>query len=128
MAWEGSGDRTRQIMQGYRGLLSGYAAVPDDEKQPGKARTPAKAKAPAASNLPAEMQQLLKKYTREHPGKVELVAYITAGGADATRSVSQFADLPEEEFVILALTETLASANRVEARSQVLLIRRIEKH
>ena len=34
MAWEGSGDRARQIMREYRDLLSGYAAVPDlEEKQ-----------------------------------------------------------------------------------------------
>jgi hypothetical protein len=128
MAWDGSGDRARQIMREYRGLLSGYAPVPDVAKKPRKERTPAKTKAPAVSDLPAEMQQLLERYKREHPGKVQPIAYIIAGGPDAARSVSQFADLPpEDELVILALTETVASADRVEARSQVLLIRRVEK-
>lgn len=128
MAWDGSGDRARQIMREYRGLLSGYAPVPDVEKKPRKQRTSAKAKAPAVADLPAEMQQLLERYKREHPGKVQPIAYITAGGADAARSVSQFAELPpEDELVVLALTETVASAEHVEARSQVLLIRRVEK-
>jgi len=31
--WEGLGDRARQFMREYRGLLSGYAAVPDVEKK-----------------------------------------------------------------------------------------------
>ena len=85
-------------------------------KKPRKERTPAKTKAPAVSDLPAEMQQLLERYKREHPGKVQPIAYIIAGGPDAARSVSQFADLPpEDELVILALTETVASADRVEA-------------
>ena len=129
MAWEGSGDRARQIMREYRDLLSGYAAVPDvEKKQSRKARTPPKAKAPGASDLPVEMRQLLERYKREHPGTVQLVAHITAGGPDAARNASVFADLPpEDDLVILALTETVASANRVEARSQVLLLRRVEK-
>ena len=119
MTWKGSGDRARQIMREYRGLLSGYAPVPDVAK---------KKKAPAVSALPAEMRQLLERYKRDNPGKVEPIAYITAGGPEATRKVSQFADLPpEDDLVILALTETIASANRVEARSQVLLIRRVGK-
>ncbi len=119
MTWEGSGDRARQIMREYRGLLSGYAPVPDVQK---------KTKAPAVSALPAEMRQLLERYKRDNPGKVEPIAYISAGGAKATHSVLQFADLPpEDDLVILALTETIASANRVEARSQVLLIRRVGK-
>jgi hypothetical protein len=130
-AWEGSGDRARQIMREYRSLLNGYAAVPDVEQRPRKtkARTPPKAKAPAVSDLPAEMQQLLERYKRDNPKTgIQLVAYITAGGSGAARSVAQCADLPpEEELVILALTETVASANRVEARSQVLLLRRVEK-
>ena len=132
MAWDGTGDRARQLMREYRGLLSGYAPVPDVEKKSRKERTSAKAKAkpkaPALSDLPAEMRQLLDRYKREHRGKVEPIAYITAGGADAARNVSQFADLPpEDELVILALTETIASGERVEARSQVLLVRRVEK-
>jgi hypothetical protein len=128
MTWEGSGDRARQIMREYRGLLSGYAPVPDVEKKSRKERSSAKTKAPAVSALSAEMRQLLDRYKRDNPGKVEPIAYITAGGTEATRSVSQFADLPpEDDLVILALTETIASANRVEARSQVLLIRRVGK-
>jgi len=128
MAWDGTGDRARQIMREYRGLLSGYAPVPDVEKKPRKQRTSAKAKAPAVANLPAEMRQLLERYKRDTPGRVEPIAYITAGGSEATRSVSQFAELPpEDDLVILALTETIASANRVEARSQALLIRRVGK-
>jgi hypothetical protein len=118
--WQGTGDRARQIMREYRGLLSGYAPVPDLEKKSRKAR--------AAVKLPAEMRQLLERYKRGNPGKVEPIAYITAGGSAATRSVSQFAELPpEDDLVILALTETIASASHVEARSQVLLIRRIGK-
>jgi len=120
MKWDGSGDRARQIMREYRGLLSGYAPVPELEKK--------KARKERASGLPADMRQLLERYKREHPGKVEPIAYITAGGSDATRNVSQFAELPpEDDLVILALTETVASADHVEARSQVLLIRRIGK-
>jgi len=73
-AWDGTGDRARQIMREYRGLLSGYAPVPDVEKKPGKARASAKAKgkpkAPAIADLPAEMRQLLERYKREHPGRV----------------------------------------------------------
>ena len=127
VAWEGSGDRAREIMREYRGLLSGYAPVPDVEKRPGKARKPPKA--PSVADLPPEMQQLLERYKRDNPKPaVQPVAYITAGGADAARSVSVFAELPpEDELVILSLTETVASANRVEARSQVLLLRRVEK-
>ena len=114
--WQGTGDRARQIMREYRGLLSGYAPVPDLEKKSRKAR--------AAVKLPAEMRQLLERYKRGNPGKVEPIA----GGSAATRSVSQFAELPpEDDLVILALTETIASASHVEARSQVLLIRRIGK-
>jgi len=132
MAWDGTGDRARQIIRDYRSLLSGYAPTPDVEKKPSKERAPAKAKAksnaPAVADLPAEMRQLLNRYKREHPGKVEPIAYITAGGADAARSVSQFADLPpEDDLVILALTQTIASGDHVEARSQVLLIRRVGK-
>ena len=128
MTWEGSGDRARQIMREYRGLLSGYAPVPDFEKKSRKERASAKAKSPAVSRLPAEMRQLLERYKRDNPGKVEPIAYITAGGPEATRNVSQFAELPpEDDLVILALTETVASADRVEARSQVLLIRRVGK-
>jgi hypothetical protein len=128
MTWEGSGDRARQIMREYRGLLNGYAPVPDVEKKPRKERASAKAKAPAVANLPTEVRQLLERYKRKHPGKVEPIAYITAGGTDKDRSVSQFAELPpEDELVILALTETIASADRVEARSQVLLVRRVGK-
>jgi len=126
MVWDGTGDRARQIMREYRGLLSGYAPVPELEKQPRKAK--AKAKAPAVANLPAEMRQLLERYKRDNPGRVEPIAYITAGGPEGTRNVSQFAELPpEDDLVILALTETIASANHVEARSQVLLVRRIGK-
>jgi hypothetical protein len=127
-AWEGPGDRARQFMREYRALLSGYAAVPDvEKKQTRKARTPAQA--PAVSDLPVEMRQLLEKYKREHPGvKVQTVAYVTAGGPDAARKAAGFAEFPpEEDLVILALTETVASADRVEARSQVLLLRRVEK-
>jgi len=128
MTWEGSGDRARQIMREYRGLLSSYAPVPDVEKKSRKERASAKTKAPAVSSLPAEMRQLLERYKREHPGKVEPIAYITAGGSEATRNVRQFAELPpEDDLVILARTETIASADRVEARSQVLLIRRVGK-
>jgi hypothetical protein len=128
MTWDGSGDRARQIMREYRGLLSGYAPVPDLEKKSRKGRLSAKTKAPAASALPAEMRQLLERYKRDNPGKVEPIAYITAGGSEATRSISQFAELPpEDDLVILALTETIASASRVEARSQVLLVRRVGK-
>jgi hypothetical protein len=130
MVWDGTGDRARQIMREYRGLLSGYAPVPDLETEPRKGRTSAKAKAkaPAVATLPAEMRQLLERYKRDNPGKVEPIAYITAGGPEAARNVSQFAELPpEDDLVILALTETIASANRVEARSQVLLIRRVGK-
>ena len=127
-AWEGPGDRARQFMREYRGLLSGYAAVPDVErKKSRKASTPPKA--PAVSDLSAEMRQLLERYKREHPGTaVQLVAYVTAGGPDAARSAAGFPDLPsEEDLVILALTETVASVNGVEARSQVLLLRPLEK-
>ena len=127
-AWEGPGDRARQFMREYRNLLSGYAPVPDvDTKPTRKARTPAKAL--AASNLPVEMRQLLERYKRDHPGvAVQPVAYITTGGPDAVRSAAGFADLPpEDDLVILALTETVASADRVEARSQVLLLRRVGK-
>jgi hypothetical protein len=121
MVWDGTGDRARQIMREYRGLLSGYAPVPDLEKR-------AKAKVPAVAKLPAEMRQLLDRYKRDNPGKIEPIAYITAGGPEGARNVSQFAELPsEDDLVILALTETIASANRVEARSQVLLIRRVGK-
>jgi hypothetical protein len=131
-AWDGSGDRAKQIIREYRSLLSGYAPVPDLDKKSSKERAAAKAKgkskAPAIADLPAEMRQLLDRYKREHPGKVEPIAYITAGGADAARSVSQFADLPpEDELVILALTETIASGDNVAARSQVLLVRRVGK-
>ena len=125
--WEGSGDRARQFMREYRGLLSGYAAVPDvEKKKAGKARIP---KVPAISDLPAGMQQLLERYKREHPEpEVQLVAFLTAGGPDAAGTASGFADLPpEDDLVILALTETVASAGRVEARSQVLLLQRVEK-
>jgi len=127
-AWEGPGDRARQFMREYRGLLSGYAAVPDvEKKQTRKSRTSPKAL--AVSDLPVEMRQLLEKYKREHPGvAVQPVAYVTAGGPDAARRAAGFADLPpEDNLVILALTETVASADRVEARSQVLLLRRVEK-
>lgn len=126
--WEGPGDRARQMMREYRALLSGYAAVPDPSK--GKARKSAAArKAPVVSDLPAQMQELLRRYEREHPQtSTEPVAYITAGGHDASLSISAIPDLPrEEESVILALTETVASVDRVEARSQVLLLRRLGK-
>lgn len=129
--WEGPGDRARQFMREYRGLLSGYAEVPDVEekrkkKKSAKAGTPPKP--PGVSDLSAEMRQLLERYKREHPGTVQLVAYITAGGPDAARSAAGFPDLPSEEaLVILALTETIASVNGVEARSQVLLLRRLGK-
>ena len=126
--WEGSGDRARQIMREYRGLLSGYAPVPDFEKKSRKERASAKTKAPALAALPAQMRQLLERYKRDNPGKIEPIAYIVAGGAEATRSVSQYAELPpEDDLVILALTETIAGANNVEVRSQVLLIRRVGK-
>ena len=127
-SWESSGDRARQFMRDYRALLGGYAAVPDVESRPGKkARTSAKLR--IVSDLPAEMQQLLEKYKREHPKTpVEPVAYLTAGGPDATRSAARFADLPpEEDLLIVALTQTVASCDRVEARSQILLLRRVEK-
>lgn len=128
MVWDGTGDRARQIIREYRGLLSGYVPVPDLDKKPRKERASAKAKAPVVAKLPAEIQQLLDRYKRDNPGKVEPIAYLTAGGSEATRSVSQFAELPpEDDLVILALTETIAGAYRVEARSQVLLIRRIGK-
>ncbi|MFT3923785.1 MAG: hypothetical protein QM778_14730 [Myxococcales bacterium] len=128
MAWEGSGDRARQIMREYRGLLIGYSPVPDLEERTSEERTRGKAKAPAVADLPAEIRQLFDRFEREHPRKVEPIAYITAGGSDGERSVSQFAELPpEDELVILALTETVASADRVEVRSQVLLVRQAEK-
>jgi hypothetical protein len=74
------------------------------------------------------MRQLLERYKREHPGNIQLVAYLTVGAPDAARSAAGFQDLPSEEaLVILALTETIASVNGVEARSQVLLLRRLGK-
>ena len=130
--WEGPGDRARQFMREYRGLLGGYAEVPDVEKKK-KTKTSRKAstarKPPGVSDLSAEMRQLLERYKREHPGPgVQLVAYVTAGGPVAAGSAAGFPDLPSEEaLVILALTETIASVNGVEARSQVLLLRRLEK-
>ncbi|HVU23887.1 MAG TPA: hypothetical protein VHE13_07155 [Opitutus sp.] len=130
--WEGRGDRARHIIREYRGLLSGYAAVPEGEDQPRPARasakTKTKTKAASASDLPAEMRQAFERYKRKYPGAVQLVAYITAGGSDPARSISRFAEPPpDDEIVILSLIETVASARGVEARSQVLLLRRIEK-
>jgi hypothetical protein len=115
-------------MREYRGLLSGYAAAPDVEEQP-TARARTAPKAPAVSDLSVEMRQLLERYTREHPDvAVQPVAYVTTGGPDAAPAAAGFADLPsEEDLVMLALTETVASADRVEARSQVLMLRRVEK-
>jgi alkanesulfonate monooxygenase SsuD/methylene tetrahydromethanopterin reductase-like flavin-dependent oxidoreductase (luciferase family) len=127
-AWDGPGDRAREFIREYRALLTGYAAVPDvEKKQTRKARTPPKP--PVVSDLPVEMRQLLETYKREHPGAaVQPIAYVTAGGSDAARSAARYADLPpEDDLVILALTTTVASAERVEARSQVLLLRRVEK-
>ena len=122
--WEGPGDRARQFMREYRDVLRGYAAAPDTEEETTlSARTPSKAL--AVSDLPVDMRHLLERYEREHPGTVvRPVAYLTGGAPDATRGTFGFADLPpEEDLVILALTETVASAGRVEARSQVLLLR-----
>jgi hypothetical protein len=124
MAWEGPGDRARQFIREYRDVLRGYAAVPDTaEENTLTARTPLKAL--AASDLSVDMRHLLERYKREHPGTVvHPVAYLTVAAPAATRSVFGFADLPpEEDLVILALTETVASADRVEVRSQVLLLR-----
>ena len=126
--WEGRGDRARQFMREYLDVLRAYAAVPDSEEEtPLASRTPFKAL--VARDLPTDMRQLLERYEREHPGTVvEPVGYLTVGALEATRSSVGFADLPrEEDLVILALTETVASAGRVEARSQVLLLRCGEK-
>ncbi len=128
--WEGRGDRARHIIREYRGLLSGYAALPEGEDQPRPARASAKTKTKTASaaDLPAAMRQAFERYKRKYPGAVQLVAYITAGGSDAARTISRFAEPPpDDEIVVLSLIETVASARGVEARSQVLLLRRIEK-
>ena len=123
-AWEVSGDRARQYIREYRAVLNGYAAVPDTVGVTTVA-APTPLKALTVPDLPVEMRHLLKRYEREHPGTVvQPVAYITGGAPDAISNTFGFTDLPpEEDLVILALTETVASAGRVEARSQVLLLR-----
>jgi hypothetical protein len=115
-------------MREYLDALRGYAAAPDTKEETTLAAC-APFKALAVPDLPVDMRQLLERYERERPGTVvHPVAYLTVGAPDATRSAFGFADLPrEEDLVILALTETVASAGRVEARSQVLLLRCGEK-
>ena len=127
-AWEGPGDRARHFMREHLDVLRGYAAVPDTSEKTATAPSPP-ARALAAADLPAEMQRLLERYQREHPETVvHPVAYMTVGVPDATGIGSEFADISsEQDLVILALTETVASTGQVEARSQVLLLRSGEK-
>lgn len=124
-AWEGPGDRARQVMRDYLDILRGYMAVRDTEEDPAHVQH-TRSRPLEAANLPANMRQLLEKYKHEHPGAIlQPVGYLAMGETGAAPNTCGFTSLPrEEDLVILALTETVATAGGVEARSQVLLLQR----
>lgn len=136
MVWQGEGDRARQALREYRQLLNQHACVPDVPEAPGQAGKSGKAGKAArseaakplkASDLPTEMRALLERYTKANAGvKLEIVGYIGAGGPHTAIGAGIPGELPsEDDLVILSWTETVASASRVEARSQVLVLRRV---
>lgn len=68
-AWEGPGDRARQVMWDYLDVLRGYTAVPHTEEDPAHVQR-TQSKPLEAADLPANMRQLLEKYRDEHSGAI----------------------------------------------------------
>lgn len=82
------------------------------------------AKLPAAE-LPGELRRLLKQYEETHPDfRIEPVSYLVSGPSGETAMKLAPSELPhEDELVVLSVTETIASAKQIEARSHVLVAR-----
>ncbi|HZR86313.1 MAG TPA: hypothetical protein VFB02_05890 [Bradyrhizobium sp.] len=122
--WNVTGARARAMLQLFRQQMLAFAQVPHPEVASAARHAAAPPSArPSLADLPAELQQLLKRYEAAHPGvRVELVSYLTYGAPGDRSTEFNMSDLPpDDSLVVLAVTETVASAKQVEVRSHVLV-------
>lgn len=124
--WGMSGDDARAVLPLLRQQLSTYADLPVAERgSKGTART-SKKKKTTIGDLPAEVKELVDRYEQSHPGErvepVRLLDINAQGEAPAPFTAAEFPD--DDDMLILVLSETAASAERVEVRSRVLIARR----
>ena len=72
------------------------------------------------------MKALVDRYEQSHPGeRVEPIRLLDVGAQGEALAPFTAAEFPsDDDMLILVLSETAASAERVEVRSRVLIARR----
>jgi hypothetical protein len=123
--WGASGGDARALLPLLRQQLRVYADLPSDKKG-SKLQARSSVAKTAVSDLPADMQELVGRYEQSHPGvRVEPVHLLDIGIPEEAMAQFTAAEIPkDDEILILVLTETAASAERVEVRSRILIARR----
>jgi len=125
--WGMSGDDARAALPLLRQQLSTYAQLPVAEQgSKGKAGSSKKKEKTTIADLPAEVKELVDRYEQSHPGeRVEPVRLLDVGAEGEAAAPFTVAEFPsDDDMLILVLSETAASAERVEVRSRVLIARR----
>ena len=125
--WGMSGDDPRAVLPLLREQLRTYADLPAAEQgSKRKTRSSRAAEKAAIGDLPAEVKALVDRYEQSHPGeRVEPIRLLDIGGQGEALAPFTAAEFPsDEDMLILVLSETAASAERVEVRSRVLIARR----
>lgn len=125
--WGMSGDDPRAVLPLLRQQLRTYADLPAAE--PGSKRKARSSQAPERTtigDLPTEVKALVDRYEQSHPGeRVEPIRLLDVGAQGEALAPFTAAEFPsDDDMLILVLSETAASAERVEVRSRVLIARR----
>jgi hypothetical protein len=125
--WDVSGNRARAMLQLYRQQMQAFAQIANpDGKGTAATRSPVPPAAKLSiAELPPDLHRLLKRYEQAHPGVgVEPVSYLALGAPGDTVTEFNASDLPpDDDLIVLAVTETVASVKQVEVRSHVLVAR-----
>jgi hypothetical protein len=122
--WGVARDSAPTVLAQLRQQVTRYADVPvdpgDADPGAGEAAVPL-----SLGDLPAEMQQLVLRYQDSHRTDIEPIRLLSVGGPGDVGIPFIDADLPgNEDLVLLVLTETAASSEHVDVRSQLLVARR----
>jgi hypothetical protein len=119
--WQASDEELAELLRLHREQLLLYEDLP---AEPGEgARAAASPKKLTLDDVDEDLRELVARYEESRPGvKLTPLRCVTIGGPEGTTVVGS-AELPADGLVSLVVTQTIASEERAEVTSRILVAR-----